>query len=336
MNASIRYSLSPAGQKAHILAGGDGKNVQTIEVGRDDPDFARLLARGTVGADGNVLLNRQYAMSYDAPQTAASILDDLDAQDREEAERKAKAGEQKRLETLAVLTERRTRNTQAQVSVDRAGKVVIYGGVAHASYTYGQANWPYDADSTVRGSDEAKAWEAELEVAKTASHEAALAEAKAKLPAILEAEQKAAQDKEEKAVKLIARKEAMGGAADDYLCRIESGAFANVPLYSSHKRSKCWLATVTVSPSSPGGLSRDFAAKARGEGYYMVPSLSVGDAVEFGADTYSGSGRKSPERWYGFVVAVTEDAVLIRPCAGGKSACKAGTKFVGAKIAKDA
>ena len=95
------------------------------------------------------------------------------------------------------------------------------------------------------------------------------------------------------------------------------------------------MAVVTVSPSSPGGLGRDFADKAKGEFYYIVPTLTKGDAVEFGADYYSGAGRKTTERWYGFVVAVTPEALLLRPCGTGKAAVNGGQKFVGAKVAAD-
>jgi hypothetical protein len=79
-------------------------------------------------------------------------------------------------------------------------------------------------------------------------------------------------------------------------------------------------------------LARDFAAKGHGRGnYYRFPSADVGDAWEFGADYYSGRGRKIANRWYGYVVRVEvangAGYVVLHECAGGKAAVKAGAKF---------
>ena len=38
----------------------------------------------------------------------------------------------------------------------------------------------------------------------------------------------------------------------------------------------------------------------------MRPTLNVGEAVEFGADYYTGSGKKSAKRWYGFILAQSD------------------------------
>lgn len=334
-NAKISYALTSAGQKASILAGGDGKQQQTVTVERDDPLFARVVARGSVGGDGSVSLILGWQHSFDGPQTAAAILDALDAADAKAKAAEAKAAEQRRARALETLSKRETRKHRDAVGVDRSGVQVAHTWRVSAFYEYETADWSYDADAAVKSSPEAVAWEAELAAARAASLEAALAEARGQLPALLAKEKAAAEEKAKKAEALAARKVAMGGTAEDYLCRVEDGAIQNVPCWQSHSRGKNWLATVTVSPSSPGGLARDFAAKARGDAYYLTPALSVGDAVEFGADYYSGSGRKSAERWYGFVVAVSDDAILFRLCGTGKDACKLGEKFVGKKVQAD-
>src|SRR5262249_14392556 len=118
----------------------------------------------------------------------------------------------------------------------------------------------------------------------------------------------------------------------DIALRIEEGALATVPpnCWESHKRGKNWFARIEINPAKPGGLERDFHAKAHGAYYYLLPTLAAGDAVEFGADYYSGGGRKSPTRWYGYYVrtiAATETApayLVLRECASGKDAVKQG------------
>ena len=286
-----------------------------------------MLARATIAADGNVCLALvDYGSpKFDAPQTVAEVLDALDALD---AAKKAEADQvisTRRAATLAVLATRRTAKKCEQVGVERDGSQChIYGKFASADHRYETADWDYYSDAAVKSSPEAVAWEAELASAKAASLEAALEEARAKLPALLAAEAAKADAAAKKAEALVAAKVAMGGKETDYRCHIEDGAIQNIPL---SKGDKSWFATIAVSPSSPGGLARDFAAKARGGAHYMVPSLSVGDPVEFGEDTVSRRGKRTTDRWYGFVVAVTDDAVLLRPCSTGKSACKDGAKF---------
>lgn len=327
MGVKVHYWLSPAGQKADLLAGGDGRSEKTIEVGRDDPAFPRVLARGTVSYNGDVTLQLgAYLRSFDAPQTAEGILDALDELDARKKREEEDRLEKRRIESRKILDGRLTRKTQSHFRIDRNGDVTTGTGVVHSYYVAEEQAWDCYSLEEVKNSPEAMAWRAELEASNSAGFEAALAEARAKLPTVLEAEAEAARKEREMARALIKEKESMGGTADDYLCRTEQGAITNVPCWESHSRGKNWMAVITTSPSSPGGLEREFAAKAKGDAYYLTPALSVGDAVEFGADYYSGSGRKQTERWYGFVVAVAEDAILLRPCATGKAACKAGAE----------
>lgn len=95
---------------------------------------------------------------------------------------------------------------------------------------------------------------------------------------------------------------------------VELGAFTNVPIHESHKRGKNWLAVITPDPRSPGGIGRAFATRAYGKYYYIVPPLEPGDAIEFGADYYTGGGRKVPRRWYGVVREVGEHEVVVEQC----------------------
>lgn len=100
------------------------------------------------------------------------------------------------------------------------------------------------------------------------------------------------------------------------------GALTQVPVYESHKRGKNWMAVIAPDPRSPGGLARTFLPHARGEYYYLIEALKPGDVVEFGADYYTSSGRKSAARWYGVVRNVTEDKVEIEQAPTATQAFK--------------
>lgn len=82
--------------------------------------------------------------------------------------------------------------------------------------------------------------------------------------------------------------------------RVEMGALLDVPIYEPHKRGKNWLAVIELDPASPGGLKRRFFPRARGEYYYFIEPGTY--AVEFGADYYSSSYKKHPNRVYGVLV----------------------------------
>lgn len=336
MNATISYTLDEAGRKASLLAGGNGKEAQAVAVGQDDPLFPRVIELGTVQTDGNVTLTiYSFSKSFDRPQTAADIIAYLDAKKaKEEAEAAARSAECREL-AEAVLRERRTRKVAASFHVNAEGSPVGEWGKITVGYEYEEAKWPGNKeDAEFRESPAAKAWGAELLAARQAKEAEILVLAREKLAELL-AKEKADAERAEASKQLLAeRKLAMGGDKSDYLVRIEDGAMANVPCWESHKRGKNWFATVLPNPRSPGGLDRTFAAKARGDLYYIVPALDVGMAIEFGADYYTGSGRKNSERWYGFVVAQNAEGLLLRKCDGGKEAHYAGIEFAKEKVAE--
>lgn len=320
MSAKITYRLSAAGQKASLLAGGNGKRGQMLTVERDDPLFTRCVAAGSIDNSGSVKIEvYTYRQDFDAPQTAADILSWLDGAAARAAEKEATDKRKVTEDTLAVLRERKVRRHRAPCCIGEDG---CCGG---ATVEYDTADWPYYADSDVKASPEAEAWLAELHAAEVAARAAAEVVARAELAEKKIAAAAQAVKDAEAAERLAAAKLAMGGLATDYRCRIEDGAIQNIPL---KRGDKSWFARIAVSVSSPGGLARDFAPKARGAGnYYQVSVLSPGDPVEFGEDTVSRRGRRTTDRWYGFVVAVTGDAILLRQCADGKTACKEGAKY---------
>jgi hypothetical protein len=77
---------------------------------------------------------------------------------------------------------------------------------------------------------------------------------------------------------------------------------AEVPVRESHKRGKNWTAVVKPCRTAPDGLERRFVKTYREHRYFTVAGLSVGDVLEFGADYYSGAGRKQPHRRYAAVL----------------------------------
>ena len=108
---------------------------------------------------------------------------------------------------------------------------------------------------------------------------------------------------------------------------VEAEYLTAVPCYESHKRGKNWAATLTIDPSSPGGLGRNFLARGRGEYFYNVQNLTPGTPVEFGGDYYTGSGGKRSHRFYGIVTEVTAEYVEFAQYATGKAAIKAADAF---------
>jgi hypothetical protein len=104
---------------------------------------------------------------------------------------------------------------------------------------------------------------------------------------------------------------------------VEAGALTEVPVYESHKRGKNWLAVIQIDPTAPGGLRRTFQRRAYGDYFYMIDGLARGMAVEFGADYYTGVGRKHATRWYGVVRCVLKDGLILEAVATGIQACRA-------------
>lgn len=312
MKAIIKYQLSETGRKASILAGGDGAEVQTIEVAKDSPEFRDVVELGSLSSDAVTLNFCGYGLPrFDSVQTASELIASEKARRAENAEREAEADRQRREETLAVLTERRTKTRTNSIG---------YGDERSADYETHHADWPFRADESITKSPEAVAWLAELDAANEAARAAAQAEHEAKKAAVEAANQAAAKAEQERRESL-----GMGEGDDDFA--IEFGALSQVPCWESHSRSKNWMAKISLNPNSPGGLDRDFAEKAKGDCFYILPPLSPGDAIEFGADYYARSGKKRPERWHGYVVRVLDDRIILHECKDGKSAVREGEKF---------
>ena len=311
MKAIIKYQLSEAGRKSSILSGGDGAETQTIEVGNDSPEFRDVVELGSLGSDAVVLDFSGYGLpKFDSIQTASELIASEKARRAEIAEREAEADRQRREETLSVLTERRITTRTNSIGY----------GDERAEYTTQYADWPYQADKSITESPEAVAWLAELDAANEAAKAAAQAEHEAKKAAVEAAKQAAAQAEQERRESL-----GMGEGDDDFT--IDGGALSQVPCWESHGRAKNWMAKISLNPNSPGGLDRDFAEKAKGDCFYILPPLSPGDAVEFGADYYTSSGKKRPERWHGYVVRVLDDRIILHECSDGKAAVREGEKF---------
>jgi hypothetical protein len=109
-----------------------------------------------------------------------------------------------------------------------------------------------------------------------------------------------------------------------YEIKIEEGALTGAPIWCGHKRGKNWMAEIELDPQSPNGLKRKFWAPARGENfYYLIPSdLEYPAPVEFGADYYTGGGHKHAKRWYGVIIAVSEEKLTLEKYETAKEAIK--------------
>ncbi|MFA7121688.1 MAG: hypothetical protein WC277_09410 [Bacilli bacterium] len=318
MAVYVCYKLSEAGRKRDVMAGGKGEKFQRVEVDLQATGSDRIVDRAKFTHSNDLELNISASRSGDGIRVEPIEFDDhptvsqiVEEHDRMEAELKRLA-EEKEVETWQqfdeVLRERKVRKTI----------VYITGG---PTWECINPAWPYGSCEKVTGSQEALEWMTELDAANTAAKEAAEAAAKDML-------QRAEQEAEAKRIAEEKRREELGLGPDDDDYRIEDGVLMAVPKWSSHKRSRCWMAKIDIDPSSPGGLSRDFFDKARGSGYYRLPTdLKPGDALEVAADYYSASGRKSGDRWYGYVVRITPEMLVVREAAGGKTAVKMGGAF---------
>lgn len=334
MNVTVSYLLSQAGQKASLLAGGTGQQQQTITLAADDPLLPQVVALGEIDTAGNLLWNASKPVSslayysFDQPQTVQSLLEYHAARRLQ-----AQAAEQARLAeihaaTLQVLQERKvTRSHQyARAEAGSVSRNAVWESISPA--------WSYYRDQSVVESEEAKAWEAELEAQNQQAKAQAELEAQQKLQDALAEQARAQAEKEAKESARQAWRTANDIADDDLPLRVEDGALVSVPpdCWESHSRGKNWLAIISSNPSQPGGLEREFQPKAKGDYYYLTSGLAAGQALEFGADYYSGSGRKSSRRWYGVVVAIrtlprfggaegeTAEYLILREAASGKAA----------------
>ena len=100
-----------------------------------------------------------------------------------------------------------------------------------------------------------------------------------------------------------------------------NGALLAAPVFEKHYRGNNWLAVIDVDGTCPGGLSRQWLARAKGDCLYLIEQLKLFDAVEFGADYVTSMGRKRPHRFYGVIVAITETEIVIRGFTSGTEAC---------------
>lgn len=112
----IVYRLSANGRKASLLAGGDGKQVQTLSVGHGDPLYPQAVALAKVEVDGTAVVNLNTSMDlppdgvwgfpeYDTPQTTEFLLRDEQARKSWYDDRKAKAEADKVAERKAKVAE---------------------------------------------------------------------------------------------------------------------------------------------------------------------------------------------------------------------------------------
>jgi hypothetical protein len=102
--------------------------------------------------------------------------------------------------------------------------------------------------------------------------------------------------------------------------KIANGALLEVPVFREHYRASNWLAVIDVDGTSPGGLSRRFIDRGKGECFYLVEQVALFSAVEFGADYTTSVGKRHPERYYGVVTAKTDDYMIVEGATSGASA----------------
>lgn len=119
-------------------------------------------------------------------------------------------------------------------------------------------------------------------------------------------------------------------------CKVHNGALVESPIWENHARGKNWLAVIWADPLKPGGLGRQWMPHARGDYFYVVRDLRVGETVEFGADYVTGSGRKYTKRWYGFVREKTADKIVFEQCETPTDAIEAAKPVRAAAAAIEA
>lgn len=101
---------------------------------------------------------------------------------------------------------------------------------------------------------------------------------------------------------------------------VANGALLEAPIFEKHKRGSNWMAVIDIDKTSPGGLSRRFVNRGRGECLYDVDQVALFDPVEFGADYTTTGGSKMRDRWYGVVVVKTEGLIEVEKCSSGMRA----------------
>lgn len=332
MNVTIRFDLNEAGRKASILAGGDGKQDQVVEVPQDSPHFAAALEQAEVANDGTATI-RFYGSQFDRVPTVEELL----------GVRAAKVAAHKAEHQRRVAAHKAEQQRRAEVNIAEFRAVLAEKRTEKSAFTVGEKSFPFETPAwphhysempgaeecrAIMDSAEAKAWTEQLANDRAAAEGAAHAERE---------EQEAAERQRiaDEAKRREEWREKYGLVEGDIALRVEDGALASIPrgYWESHSRGKNWMALISSDPTKPGGLDRTFTQKAKGDLYYMLPFWMAGDAVEFGADYYSGGGRKSPKRWYGFFVRSFDGEnydgeatsyVVLRACSTAKEAIKAG------------
>jgi len=313
----IKYRLAPDGQKASLLAGGDGKKEQALDIDTASPHFAEAVSRALIHTDGSATLDLTgYGYpSFDHIPTIEELLAVEPALQAAAAEKEAARVREIHDKTMEVLTTRKTaRNTKV---------------LGDTPFEFFKPDWPYYHDQDVVNSPEAQAWIAEL---KAANEVTELAYAQ-----FLEARNAAvAKEEEEKKARRLAFRASLGLQDGEVCYKLEGEYLASVPAWTTSRRGKNWFAVIVSDPNSPGGLGRTFMEKCKGHLYYDISPLPMGSACEFGADDYSARGNKHPSRWYGVVLrrVGAEEGVeylVFMPYDSGKAAIKSATKLVQAR-----
>lgn len=101
---------------------------------------------------------------------------------------------------------------------------------------------------------------------------------------------------------------------------VANGVLLEAPIWEQHYRGSNWMAVIDLDPMSPGGLSRKWLSRGKGECLYVLDQLTLFDPIEFGADYTTCAGTKKRDRWYGVVTAITEGFLLIERCSSGAKA----------------
>ena len=102
-----------------------------------------------------------------------------------------------------------------------------------------------------------------------------------------------------------------------YKLLVANGALLQAPVYENRASASNWLAAIDVDKTMPGGLSRRWMNRGRGECLYDIEQLSLFDAVEFAADYTNSVGGKKRDRWFGVVVAKTDGYLLVEQAKSG-------------------
>jgi hypothetical protein len=98
---------------------------------------------------------------------------------------------------------------------------------------------------------------------------------------------------------------------------VANGALLQAPIFETHLRGTNWMAVIDVDATSPGGLSRRFMNRGRGECLYDIEQVGLFDAIEFGADYTTSVGRRNRIRWWGVVVGKTDGQLILEESKTG-------------------